>query len=90
VAGGSGTRVGAEGADGRKIVANDGEVKAASSSSLSAFVLLGVPAWRRYMYRRIAEGTRGGRDRSEKSLVLLKASRGIDKNGTSGTTARRR
>jgi len=60
VAGGSGTRVGAEGADGRKIVANDGEVKAASSSSLPAFVLLGVPAWRRYMYRRIAEGTRGG------------------------------
>lgn len=40
--------------DRRKIVANDGEVKAASSSfSLPAFVLLGVPttAQGRYSYR---------------------------------------
>lgn len=61
--------------DGRKIVANDGEVKAASSSfSLSAFVLLGVSTTRPgeiLVSRR--EWREEKRISREKSFVLLKA-----------------
>lgn len=76
--------------DRRKIVANDGEVKAASSSfSLPAFVLLGVPttAQGRYSYR--VEVLRG-KTSTRKMFRSVGSFEKIDKNERNSNCKRRK
>lgn len=81
-----------EGADDRrKIVANDGEVKAASSSfSLPAFVLLGVPttAQGRYSYRAATVPRR--KRLTRKMFRSVESFEKIDKNEESSNYKRRK